>query len=443
MSEEIELKFIVHPDTAATLPQALSDWQRDYSRSEHLRAQRLSNIYYETEDNALRRHGIGLRVRGENGRYEMTLKTAGKVIGGLHQHPEYNVPQENAALDIRRLPEEVWPEGTDIDALQRALRPLFSTDFQRERWVVTYHQSVIEIAFDQGEVVAGAWREPLSELEMELKVGHTDDLLALARELAALGGMRQGSLSKAARGYHLAQGNPERPLRPAAILAPQAKSNIDQAIGAALEYALGHWQYHEELWVRGNAGARAALPEAGALMREMLVLVGGVVPRKVTTAFRAALTHLEASVAGESRAEVVCYDAEYLKSKLALTSWLIEAGWREHMDNKARMRLMGSYKRFCDVMLDRCMADLRAVFGHALSAEHYCQQLPRLQRNINAFLLMSGAYPAEQAAAFITRWTDVAHRIKGLSGEVAGAELETCRKQAVEQTPFWLSSAAS
>ncbi|PIN63755.1 inorganic triphosphatase, partial [Klebsiella pneumoniae] len=43
------------------------------------------NIYYETADNWLRRHDMGLRIRGDQGRYEMTLKIAGRVVGGLHQ----------------------------------------------------------------------------------------------------------------------------------------------------------------------------------------------------------------------------------------------------------------------------------------------------------------------------------------------------------------------
>lgn len=95
MSEEIELKFIVYPDMAATPPRKLTAWQTDYSYSEHLEGRLLSNTYYETADNTLRQFGMGLRVRGENGQHEMTLKTAGTVIGGLHQHPEYNVPLVN------------------------------------------------------------------------------------------------------------------------------------------------------------------------------------------------------------------------------------------------------------------------------------------------------------------------------------------------------------
>ncbi|QTF10675.1 inorganic triphosphatase [Brenneria izadpanahii] len=441
MSEEIELKFIVHPDSVDSLRKQLSVWQSEYSHAEHIHAQRLSNTYYETADNFLRRHGIGLRIRGENERYEMTVKTAGKVIGGLHQHSEYNVPLEKAELDLALLPADIWPENCDPAALQHALQPLFSTDFTREKWVVTYHQSLIEVALDQGAIRAGELSEPLSELEMELKLGQTSDLFELAAEIAEFGGLRQGSLSKAARGYHLAKGNPPRECRPVGILVLEPKTNIDQAIGAALEYALGHWQYHEELWVRGNMEARRALPQAGALIREMLVLVGGVIPRKVTTLFRAALASLEDKVQGSENAEPLCYSVEYLQSKLVLTSWLVEAGWRSHMDNKERIKLQGSYKRFADIMLGRSCAELKHTFVDSLSDVQYVQQLPRLQRNICALQLLSGAYPAEQVEAYIERWRALIKAVEQLSDERSPSPyLETCRKQALAQPPFWLHS---
>ena len=69
----------------------------------------LLNIYYETPDNWLRGHDMGLRIRGENGRYEMTMKVAGRVTGGLHQRPEYNVALSAPTLDLAQLPTEVWP----------------------------------------------------------------------------------------------------------------------------------------------------------------------------------------------------------------------------------------------------------------------------------------------------------------------------------------------
>ena len=86
MAQEIELKFIVNHSAVAAL--------RDHLNTlggEHHDPVQLLNIYYETPDNWLRGHDMGLRIRGENGRYEMTMKVAGRVTGGLHQRPEYNL----------------------------------------------------------------------------------------------------------------------------------------------------------------------------------------------------------------------------------------------------------------------------------------------------------------------------------------------------------------
>ncbi|WP_113626723.1 CYTH domain-containing protein [Pectobacterium peruviense] len=440
MSEEIELKFIVHPDSVESLLTQLAEWESDYSQYEHMRAESLSNIYYETADNYLRRNGIGLRIRGENERYEMTAKTAGKVIGGLHQHPEYNVALEKAELDLSLFPAEVWPEDCDVEALQSSLNPLFSTDFTREKWVFTYYQSVIEVALDRGEIRAGELSEPLCELEMELKVGQTTHLLALAKEIAEFGGMRQGSLSKAARGYHLAKGNPVRECLPLNRLVVDPKTNIDQAIRAALELALSHWQYHEELWVRGDSSAREALPQASALMREMLVLVGGVVLRRVTTLFRSALATLESRLEGADGPEI-CYSTDYLQSKLVLTSWLVESGWRDYMDNKDRIKLQGSFKRFADIMLSRSTAELKSAFSSKLTEAQYEQQIPRLQRNLYAFLLLSGAYPTDQVEVYVEHWQILLQEIEHLAADQApSVYLEANRKAVLTLPPFWLHS---
>ena len=86
MAQEIELKFIVAQDGVETLREQLNALE-----AKHTPAGQLLNIYYETADNWLRRHDMGLRIRGDQGRYEMTLKIAGRVVGGLHQRPEYNI----------------------------------------------------------------------------------------------------------------------------------------------------------------------------------------------------------------------------------------------------------------------------------------------------------------------------------------------------------------
>ena len=106
MAQEIELKFIVNHSAVEAL--------RDHLNTlggEHHDPVQLLNIYYETPDNWLRGHDMGLRIRGENGRYEMTMKVAGRVTGGLHQRPEYNVALSEPTLDLAQLPTEVWPNG--------------------------------------------------------------------------------------------------------------------------------------------------------------------------------------------------------------------------------------------------------------------------------------------------------------------------------------------
>lgn len=57
---------------------------------------------------------------------------------------------------------------------------------------------------------AGEFAEPICELELELLSGDTRAVLKLANQLVSQTGLRQGSLSKAARGYHLAQGTAAR-----------------------------------------------------------------------------------------------------------------------------------------------------------------------------------------------------------------------------------------
>ncbi|TCV98850.1 CYTH and CHAD domain-containing protein [Biostraticola tofi] len=429
MSEEIELKFIVHPDARAALAKRISAGE-----GEHAGPIPLTNIYYETPDNTLRRHGIGLRIRRYGDRYEMTAKTAGRVVGGLHQHPEYNVDLPSGELDLSLLPADIWPPGVTADSLLPRLAALFRTDYTREKWVVTYNQSRIEIAYDQGEVTAGELSEPIGELELELLEGNTADLLAFAQTLSTESGLRLGSLSKAARGYHLAKGNPRRDVRPLPLLKPAAKATVEQGMVAALTLALGHWQYHEELWLTGNAEARRSILEGITLIRETFVVMGNMVPRKATTGLRSQLTILAADIeeAGTDPAQL-CYSAAWLQCKLALTSWLESGGWRGSIDEQARRKLAGSYKRFADQMLARCGAELKVAFGRTLSREEYAQQLPRLEKRLMAFHLLSGAYPAAAVVSYIAHWKGLQQAI--LQPETSDTEL--VRRQAVTQQGFW------
>ena len=430
MAQEIELKLIVAQDGVETLREQLNALE-----AKHTPAGQLLNIYYETADNWLRRHDMGLRIRGDQGRYEMTLKIAGRVVGGLHQRPEYNIPLDKPELALERLPAEVWPQGELPTALAEHVQPLFSTDFYREKWLVEVDGSQIEIALDQGEVKAGEFAEPICELELELLSGDTRAVLKLANQLVSQTGLRQGSLSKAARGYHLAQGNPAREIKPTTILHVAAKADVEQGLEAALELALAQWQYHEELWVRGNDAAKEQVLAAIGLVRHTLMLFGGIVPRKASTHLRDLLTQCEATIASAVSAVTAVYSTETAMAKLALTEWLVSKAWQPFLDAKAQSKMSDSFKRFADIHLSRHAAELKSVFCQPLG-DRYHDQLPRLTRDIDSILLLAGYYDPVVAQAWLENWQGLRHAIA--TGQ--RIEIEHFRNEANNQEPFWLHS---
>ena len=434
MTIEIELKFIVKPEAATKVAAQLAEWPH-----QHTPAVALTNIYFETPDNQLRRWDMGLRIRGFGERYEMTLKAAGQTIGGLHQRPEYNVDLATPDLDIQLLPAEIWPVGCDLQALQQQLRPLFSTHFQREKWLVSYQNSEIEVAFDQGAVTAGELSEPLYEIELELKSGERDDLLAFAAELANTGGLRLGSLSKAARGYALAQGKPQQALRPLPVMQVKAKATVEEGMRAALLLALNQWQYHEELWLRGDAAAQGGVQEALETVREAFSLFGALVPRKANSELRQHLTALEDALAeAEVEAQQLCYSPLSLTTQLALTHWLVTEQWRQFIDAKTDARLKGSYKRFADIMLGRIGADLRETFSRIRQSSEYQDKATRLSRQLIAVHLLAGAYDVQAVNAWLENWQQLQQAIR----DQQQSWLETWSRKALKQPAFWLNNSA-
>lgn len=430
MAQEIELKFIVNHDAVDAL--------RDHLNTlggEHHAPSKLLNIYYETADNWLRSHDMGLRIRGENGRYEMTLKIAGRVVGGLHQRPEYNIPLSEPTLDLAQLPQTVWPNGELPADLASRVQPLFSTDFDREKWLLEIDGSQIEIALDLGEVKAGGFTEPLCELELELLSGDTRAVLKLANQLVSQAGLRQGSLSKAARGYYLAQGNARREIKPTAVLTLPAKASVEQGLEAAMELALAQWQYHEELWLRGVESAKAEVSAAMGLVRHTLTLFGGIVPRKASTHLRDLLTQSEATLASAVSAVTAVYTPQTAMAKLALTEWLVTKAWQPFLDAKAQAKMADSFKRFADIHLSRTAAELKSVFAQPLG-DLYQDQLPRLRRDIDTVLLLAGYYDAVVAQAWLENWQGLHHAIATRQR----IEIEHFRNEAINQAPFWLHS---
>lgn len=200
MQPEIELKICLIP---SNIPH-LQNW---LTTLEPLKTEQmvLTNIYYDTPERFFQQHKMGLRVRGKNAHYELTLKTEGQIIGGLHIRPEYNLPLETSQPTFKRLVSTHNLQIEHSEEIEQRLTPEFSTDFKRTTWLIQHKESEIEIALDQGEIKTVEKQEELCEMEFELKQGSLADLLSLLHEMPKRDGMWLGSMSKAERGYLLAE----------------------------------------------------------------------------------------------------------------------------------------------------------------------------------------------------------------------------------------------
>lgn len=200
MSQETEIKLSLPPQDAAAICQLPLLKQARYNGQ-----QMLLNDYYDTPDLALHRHRIALRIRQHNNTFIQTLKTAGQVNQGLHQRREWEWPLPDQQLNPALLPAEHWPSTIDSNQL----RPVFSTHFQRSRWLLETVDYQIEVALDQGAVaVYDQQQHPhncaICELELELLDGDVAHLHHLAEQLRqALPSLQPSDISKAQLGYQL------------------------------------------------------------------------------------------------------------------------------------------------------------------------------------------------------------------------------------------------
>lgn len=206
MEYEIELKLLISEDAGEVIErELLPRLDAKVSRS----TQSLINHYFDTSEGILRQHDIGLRIRGNGNFFEQTLKTAGKSIGGLHQRPEYNVQlneEKGHSLILPTLslfPAVAWPKHIDISTLQTEITTLFSTNFERNLFLIEQGEQVIELVLDKGYIKSGDKQVPICELELELKKGDINALFSLAKQLVVLIPTTIGLDSKAARGYQL------------------------------------------------------------------------------------------------------------------------------------------------------------------------------------------------------------------------------------------------
>jgi len=161
--------------------------------------QQLHAVYFDTPDHALAEAGFSLRIRRAGDERIQTIKASGTAGAGLFVRPEWEMPVSD---DVPAL-DHTTPVRAMLGDLADEIAPLFEVSVERRTWIVHEGDAEIELVLDSGEVIAGARRDRVSEIELELKHGAPAALFALARKLDAHVPLHLGVLSKSERGYRL------------------------------------------------------------------------------------------------------------------------------------------------------------------------------------------------------------------------------------------------
>ncbi len=203
MKEEIEIKLAVEPKQLARMRR--HPLLRTLASGRRAQRQDLVSSYFDTADGRLRAQGMALRVRQKAGKLIQTLKAP--VIApktGLQHMQEFEVETQSDTPDFALIYDDDTRHLLEDLTQDNPLQRLFETRVVRHVLPVRLIESDIEIAFDEGSVVAGDRLETISEIELELLSGSPQYLLQLALAIGEQVPFVLEPRSKAARGHLLA-----------------------------------------------------------------------------------------------------------------------------------------------------------------------------------------------------------------------------------------------
>ncbi|EKE83701.1 inorganic triphosphatase [Idiomarina xiamenensis] len=444
MSQELELKLLIEPqqrEAALQLCQTIASGRIPV-------VSQLANTYYDTDDLRLRQFDIGLRIRRDNDQLEQTVKLAGRVIGGMHSRPEYNLPMVENKPDLTLFKEDIWPPDFPLFDVQRQLNAIFTTDFTRHCWQLPSADGQIELVFDEGEVIAGEQRQPLCEIELELQGGSLEQAFQLARQLIKKVGARIGVLSKAARGYLLAQKSILEPFTQAHFVAVKTDDNVASGLYRALEYALKHWQ-HNDACLQEHSTVRAASGVADG-MRLCKVVLQQLANLDIDVSdlllkLERVQNHFSWLKRYDGLAELIAEDGAYHRS-LKRQSELFES-LQQAQQHELQLTQVNQVRRQADYQLvllnlawllqqqPQTEAMQEALSGWAtnllrddwqrvltlverdeeLRAEHYLKLLPTLQHSLQLGVCFGQLFDSELRDEFRAPWLDMVRGIREIS----------------------------
>lgn len=273
---EFELKLEV---PAGRLEAVRAELEEAGARPMVLRA-----TYVDTPGRALAAAGVALRMRLEGARWVQAAKGPGEraverlehevVVDGTPESAPPVDPSRHAGTALgARIGAALAGAGADA-----RLVPVLETDIRRLAVQLDVDGGRVEIALDEGRILAGDRAHAVAELEVERKSGAGGAAVAAARDWAARHGLWLSTVSKAQRGQLLAAGLPCAPPAGATPLVYGRGATAGEVVAAVLHACLQQVLDNASAVAGGGAGddhvhqLRVGLRRLRTALRELQVL---------------------------------------------------------------------------------------------------------------------------------------------------------------------------
>jgi inorganic triphosphatase YgiF len=239
VSTELELKLELDPQSAPSVLQS-----RAFAQARKTTLP-LVSVYYDTPSGKFRKAGFTLRVRSTPQGYVQTVKTLG-TSAGFFDRGEWEAPVSGVEPDEEML--RLTPAGT---LSYKRLQPIVTSNFERTVW----RAGAMEFALDNGHIEASGQQQQLCELEIELLGKDAAEAFEIAKMVSADVPVRLGVLSKAERGFALADGTLNKPVKaqpPGVTAEMDARTGFQAIVASCLrQFRLNEPLVHQQR--RGEA----------------------------------------------------------------------------------------------------------------------------------------------------------------------------------------------
>jgi inorganic triphosphatase YgiF len=233
---KVEIRFLVPQAARAGVVAELERGSATLDRTT------LVATYLDTDDRRLARAGMAWQLRREA---RLWIQTLTAVAPNAMERFEHEAIRPDGSPDASehagtRLGDQLIRllRRARADGLEPGVR--FRTEARRSTRRIRTRGAVVEVAFDEGRLVAAAASQRIRELEFEFISGSPVAMLALAERWRKRFALVYDPCSTAERGDRLAEGRPFPPLRKAGRPRYADDATVVEAFGRVLDECLAH-----------------------------------------------------------------------------------------------------------------------------------------------------------------------------------------------------------